>query len=252
MIVIPTQKSDEDGDYTLLTKVYFKAIDASFLRVCKQIYNECIEVLYGKNNFAFGTADEHYHHGRLWYGEQGRGSSLLIRKPAANNDKALTRAKFHIIHKDQCADLPGWLCYDPFSRFLWTITISNAATLGSLTFTGRVKTHHCKPLSCGTQVCEDLVQSLQLYIPFLNKFCTNLKHLTIQVMEEYTLTHSVHINRATRPSGTKLCSLCWKAAFAESSRLRSSMSLMSISNHLLLQIRLSDGSGIARLNEHDW
>jgi hypothetical protein len=66
-------------------------------------------------------------------------------------------------------------------RFIWAITPSNTVTLRSLTFLGRVKIHDYHVVGCANGGCgEDLVESVQFYIPFFKKVCTNLKHLTTQ------------------------------------------------------------------------
>lgn len=184
-IAIPTlfakKQTDEDGDYTLLFNVHFKALDASCLRVCKQLYSEGIGLLYGKNNFDFRMVNEHYHGSPpSYFRNLGEYRPDPLKPTLAHLDLAVARAIPKIEERAHLRLLPGWMYYDPFLRMLYVIGKTNAALLTTLTITGPVKIHHCHRDVCGREGCEDdIIESLRLYIPFFNRFCTNLRHLTI-------------------------------------------------------------------------
>jgi len=81
--------------------------------------------------------------------------------------------------------LTGWAYYDPFLRFLYTIGPKKARLLKSLKFEGRIKLHLCEMDCRAREACDDdLVWSLRLYIPFIQKFCTAVEKLTLYVDED--------------------------------------------------------------------
>ncbi|KUJ14235.1 uncharacterized protein LY89DRAFT_736283 [Mollisia scopiformis] len=185
-VVIETHQTDEDGEYTQLNYVYFKAIDASCLRVCKQFYQEGSSLLYGNNSYAFGMVNKHYHTSPPSYFHGSGEHRPDPRKPLATHlTGAIARSMPKIHKRSHVKSLPGWIYYDSFLRFLWTITPRNTAMLRSLIFTGNVKIHHCDRSLCPAGGCEDsIIKSLRLYIPFFNTFCPNLKYLAIQAKED--------------------------------------------------------------------
>lgn len=181
-ITIQTPMADKIGEYTQLRNLNFKVIDASYLRTCKKIYNEGIDLLYGRNNFAFDMMSESKLRSCPSYSKQeGQYRPDPHRPLGSSYNNAIARAMPQIAKKARIKQLPGWLYYDYFLRFLWTITPINAASLTALSFVGQVKFHKCQNTNVCNNFCDtDLVESLHFYIPFLNKFCTGLKHLTIQ------------------------------------------------------------------------
>lgn len=63
--------------------------------------------------------------------------------------------------------LSGWAYYDNFLRFLYFISGSNAAFIPDLMFSGIIKLHTCSRDGCDGRCDDDLVESLELYGPFL-------------------------------------------------------------------------------------
>jgi len=105
-------------------------------------------------------------------------------------DKIITQIENQV---PLCA-LTGWAYYDPFLRFLYTIGSNNARHIKSLKFEGTIKLHLCSVDCLGSEACDDdLVWSLQLYIPFIQKFCTAVEKLTLCVDEDVQLATNMHL-----------------------------------------------------------
>jgi len=89
----------------------------------------------------------------------------------------------------------GWIYFDTFLRFLYDIGPANAARIRYLTFSGPIVTHRCASDACVEGQCpkDDLVTCLAIYVPFIVKFCTSLRKLTLNIYpDDYnTAAHSV-------------------------------------------------------------
>ena len=86
----------------------------------------------------------------------------------------LARAITLIDTRVPAGQLPGYLFYDPFLRFIHFIGPKNSARIKALEFNGIVKRHSCSSKYCEPSV-EKFITSLCFYIPFIKKFCTGLE-----------------------------------------------------------------------------
>ncbi|KUJ14237.1 uncharacterized protein LY89DRAFT_784225 [Mollisia scopiformis] len=174
------QREDDEGIYTEIQKVYYKSIDATCLRVCKQLYRERSKVLYGRNRFAFGMSNTSFRRSPPSYVGGQVQTWNRPDKPVLDNNRQhnITLAIENV--EGQAPHESATMAYcDSLLRFLYTICPRNASFLTSLTFEGNVKIHDCYSKRCSSQCDDDLVHSLRTYVPFLNKFCTSLRKLTI-------------------------------------------------------------------------
>ncbi|KAF8850576.1 hypothetical protein BDZ45DRAFT_809019 [Acephala macrosclerotiorum] len=131
-----------DGKYTEIRLVYCKAIDATCLRVCQQLYQEGIKALYGQNWYSFDMVNTYFHNCPPSY----IGGKIKVWRPSPqepepeNLNRDVTRVIPMLEDQLHFVYLPGWIYYDPFLRFIYTISPRNCLFLTSLAFHGYVKT----------------------------------------------------------------------------------------------------------------
>lgn len=80
----------------------------------------------------------------------------------------------------QILELEGWAYYDPFVRFLYTIGPQTRASIRTLRFTGSSKIHEQEAAGCSCHGV-DLLLNMRTYIPFINKFCINIRKLVLDM-----------------------------------------------------------------------
>lgn len=188
----PTQlawipRRDKYGAYSEIRHVFQAAIDATVLRTCKHFYHTGINMLYSKNTLSFYMPD------RAWKESPptlppGQ-LDVLFRpepgKPARDNWETETSRAIALIDSRVAAgQLPGYLFYDPFLRFIHFIGPKNSARIKSLEFNGFVKRHSCSSKYCNKPSVEKFIPSICFYIPFIKRFCTGLEKLVLHAEED--------------------------------------------------------------------
>ncbi|KAE8443007.1 hypothetical protein EG329_002471 [Mollisiaceae sp. DMI_Dod_QoI] len=181
-------KEDEHGSYTEHRNVTWMGIDSSCLQVSRSFYREGIDILYSKNSFAFRVPlrnPNFYFHPPTHFAGQAGKWHPRPHKPDLNesSERTISRAILKVDRQLKLARISDWVWADYFLRFLYTISPNNAASLRSLSFAGTTKLHYCSATTCGGNNCtEGLICAMWHYIPFIRKFCTNLKRLTISAL----------------------------------------------------------------------
>jgi hypothetical protein len=183
---IPRQ--DKAGPYEEIRYIYRKPIDATCLRVNKQFWTEGSAILYGHNTFEFTEIPQCIQaFGQIYtMGDQGAFIQRWSQKPALKNigNHNFRRDVSQFMEGRGSDDnLKDWIYCDPFLRFLYTIGPSNAASLKSICLEGQVMRHCTKdPLVCEPE-CRDgcLRYCLKLYGPFLQRYCSEIKRLTLRL-----------------------------------------------------------------------
>lgn len=209
--IVAQARQDRQGNYFELRKVYRPRIDAALLRVCKSFRDSATTMLYAENVFQFPTMDwsETGSPGSWVDGkaeeDQIRGRHMLLELPSViinpdnwpfggtQPDSFAVKDAIRFINTPSTPKLENCLLsytyHDHFFRFLHAIGKEKAGTLKNLSLSGRVVLHRCT----GTDLChgsgtlpcrKDLIDTLRLYIPIINKFCTGLEKLVIEVEED--------------------------------------------------------------------
>jgi len=184
MAWIPHQ--DEYGSYFEVRQVFQAAIDATILRTCKHLYHIGINTLYSKSTLSSYMTDG------AWKASPPTllpGKLDVLFKPTPGKpdrdswEAETSRAITLIDTRVPAGQLPGYLFYDPFLRFIHFIGPKNSARIKSLEFNGIVKRHSCSSKFCNPSV-EKFIPSLCFYIPFIKKFCTGLEKLILHAEED--------------------------------------------------------------------
>ncbi|KAH9207648.1 hypothetical protein DL95DRAFT_468500 [Leptodontidium sp. 2 PMI_412] len=202
--IIQVQHRDREGSYTEIRNATRIAIDASCLRACKAFEEVGSKLLYGDNEFYFSmtcTDWEGYPPSVLHPkdSEQWRPNPHQPQVDGAWLSKvnsAIGQVKHQVVLKL----LPGWVAYDDFLRFLWTIGPEKAALLKSLKFRGLVKIHSCGGAYCANCRETGLLDSLRLYIHFLLKLCPRVETLTIYPSEDTRFERNPQMLPAGHPT----------------------------------------------------
>ncbi|CAG8981363.1 hypothetical protein HYALB_00013787 [Hymenoscyphus albidus] len=172
------RRHDEKGTYFEKRLIKRFTIDATCLRTCKKLYEEGSGILYGGNIFRFEMANSLFtYSSRPVVGSSGVIFHTSATKPGPESIRGVVKdGMSRIPHNHPWRMLPGWLFYDPFLRFLYTIRPRNAALIKHLEFDGIVKGHTCVNCKC----CDhDLIRSMRIYVNFMARFCTGLIKLNI-------------------------------------------------------------------------
>ncbi|TGO33236.1 hypothetical protein BHYA_0258g00030 [Botrytis hyacinthi] len=220
-IVITHPCKDQEGTYFEFRKVYRPRIDATLLRVCKSFRDNATKLLYKENVFHFTTMDWSATGSPIsWIDHENARArdipefEMITQRPLQEVSLLLTRlhetGPFESFEPDSFAvndairfiESSGtpvledcWSAYsyhDHFFRFLKAIGKERAGMLKTLKFTGTVILHVCEgsgsthaPNSLKQSLCsKDLVDTLRLYIPIINRFCTGLERLVIEVQKD--------------------------------------------------------------------
>jgi hypothetical protein len=171
--------------------------------------------LYGKNPFAFYTEntwcsfwddEPRWDFGYLLIGNKvEHWPEGYIIKPSRDNQswemqvaEGLHQIKMHQPIQMLC----GWVYFDPFLRFIYSIG-PNAAMLKELTFHGMITTHLCDLTNCRGRQHGNLLERLKIYLRFIIKFCTKVEKLIIYAQDD--TIHEEKPRRAddNRPRTTK-------------------------------------------------
>ncbi|EKD16765.1 hypothetical protein MBM_05234 [Drepanopeziza brunnea f. sp. 'multigermtubi' MB_m1] len=188
-------RSDLDGAYIEFRDVRRASIDAACLRVCKA-FHAGTQFLYGGNRFVFkmlapmgGCPPS-----TLYFKATKQWRPCPAKPPFDSRlPRKLNVVKQIIQQHLPLQKMPGWMAYDPFLRFLWSISPAKAALLRHLDFTGDVKLHQCARGACRCD--HGLQDSLRLYIPFIVHFCPKVESIKIFAFED----RSGMVERQTEP-----------------------------------------------------
>ncbi|KAH7317771.1 hypothetical protein BKA65DRAFT_570248 [Rhexocercosporidium sp. MPI-PUGE-AT-0058] len=202
-LVITVKHRDREGSYTEYRNAFRTAIDASCLRTCKVFNQFGNQMLYGFNRFHFnmtcidwnGCPPSYLHRKDL---EQWRPSPYQPQIGGAWLSK-VNSAIGKVKHQVGLKPLPGWVAYDAFLRFLWTIGPQKAALLKSLTFQGLVKIHRCELAYCQNCRVTGLLDSLRIYIRFILKLCPSIGTLTLYAFEDTEFVSNPQVLPAGHP-----------------------------------------------------
>ncbi|KAF7854560.1 hypothetical protein EAF04_010369 [Stromatinia cepivora] len=200
--IITEKHYDTEGIYFMLRKVYRPIIDATILRVCKSIRAQATKMLYGENVFQFSMT----HTGKNSFPGFLSCGGLYMGFPTRKLDaRYRSYRQFRVGSPYPYAQsaiqgienqvpmfgLEDHIYHDHFARFLRAIGPAKAAMITKLHFRGKLMIHEC-PDTCDANCEEDLIESLVFYIPLINKFCTSLHTLIIDVGDDqqYLRAHS--------------------------------------------------------------
>ncbi|TGO33241.1 hypothetical protein BHYA_0258g00090 [Botrytis hyacinthi] len=190
--IITKKHHDSKGEYFILHKVYRPMMDATILRVSKTISAQGTRMLYENNSFQFSMTQVHSAGcpGYLAFGKVHKDNVIL--KPFTptwlndgSNLNGCVSMAFRAIERNfSTYDLEDYLYHDHFIRFLRAIGPAKAVMIKELHFRGRIVTHKCGRYEHGLDCEDDLYESLCLYIPLINKFCTSLQAMAIGIGED--------------------------------------------------------------------
>ncbi|KAI9645131.1 hypothetical protein NHQ30_005865 [Ciborinia camelliae] len=184
-LVLPSLAEDEDGSLRVYRRVSQEVLAASVLRVCKRFNSIGGNLLYGLNYYTFEMTNGSFEGSpRTWIGKEVWRPSP--KKPYFHGGERSAEV-FHTRIRRGIMDierhvyikrLVGWVYYDPFLRFLYAIGPRNAALLRTLEFSGEACcVRHISGLPCGNCI----LASLPVYIPFINRFCPNVRRLVLSM-----------------------------------------------------------------------
>lgn len=147
-------------------------------------------MLYENNNFSFRTPNIDMHCSPPTLTDEQTIICPPFRRPDDFDDNRAGQIQDGMVMIELQrpeAMLPGWIYYDPFLRFLHEIGTERAATIRHIRFIGTPIRHECglrerRQGGCHRRCNECLAGSLRFYVPFLNKYCTGLETLTIQII----------------------------------------------------------------------
>ncbi|KAF7935509.1 hypothetical protein EAE99_002489 [Botrytis elliptica] len=188
----------DSSPYVELTRVLRPLIDATCLRSCKYIWKLGSQMLYADNAYSFkmnGTEitdcppslifeGGNYHRPspeKPTLSQEGISDGSTDKELSAREyESKIERVINQLERRVPILELEGWAYYDPFIRFLYTIGPQNRASIRTLRFTGAPKTHVREAHGCDCHGV-DLLLNMRIYIPFINKFCTGVKKLVLDM-----------------------------------------------------------------------
>ncbi|QSZ36056.1 hypothetical protein DSL72_007180 [Monilinia vaccinii-corymbosi] len=156
--------SNKTEPFIQLRKVQHTFIDASCLRTYKGLYHLGSPMLYGNNCFAFEIITEDYVVSSNRFPPWCR--CATEKWPQEIND-GISQVQNTVPE----VELKEWVWKDPFLHFLYIIHPRNAALLKRLRFVGTWRAY----------VSSYEVQTLEMYTPFIDKLCPNLKTLFLNI-----------------------------------------------------------------------
>lgn len=187
--IVSEQRYDSEGKYFVLHKVYRQMIDATLLRVSKSICTQATKMLYGGNVFRFSMTEiSKKGYSRMMVGDELHPKfKRLSWQNWTQNFKAIIQNAIDEVERQvPTLNLSFYVYHDHFARFLHAVGSAKAAMIKDLHFNGVIKVHLCDLCGAGRNTCEeDLIDNLKVYIPLINKFCTNLQNLVINIREDY-------------------------------------------------------------------
>jgi hypothetical protein len=183
-----TKCHDEDGEYTEYRKFNRAAINATCLRTCKNFLDIGMQKLYSKNTFYFLMCNGTIHRSppTLLLNESTVRPNPAKPRPASDPQTlhAIQTGISEIQNQIDYTSLCGWVYYDPFLRFLHSIGPKKFSLIKFLKFSGTVKLHICGGDRCNSKCSDDLVASLEIYIPIINNLLPNLAKITIYAAKD--------------------------------------------------------------------
>ncbi|TGO21893.1 hypothetical protein BPAE_0195g00210 [Botrytis paeoniae] len=188
--IITKKNHDSKGAYFILHKVYRPIIDATILRVSKAISVQGTKMLYEKNMFHFSMTNVSSTGCSGYLAFEKVHKNIVVLKHYArrqwnfNSNQYFLMAIHAIKTRVSTYHLEDYLYHDHFIRFLHVIGPAEAAMIKKLHFHGRIVTHKCKGPERALDCEDDLYESLYLYIPLINKFCTSLQTMVISIGED--------------------------------------------------------------------
>ena len=198
---------DAAGTYTEYRHVYRKPVDATILRVNKNLNHVASGILYGNNvlTFELRQKDEDSNEGDSITSDDEE----MEHRPSPNKpDPLRASSEDEILHGLEAIsrnrpieELPGWIYQDPFLLFLHTIGMKNCAMIRTLRFSGTVVLHDCgdEHKDCS----DDLVHSLRVYLPFFREFCTGLETVIIRVFNDTSFDPNTETRGSLVPETTE-------------------------------------------------
>ncbi|KAN0106129.1 hypothetical protein V8E51_009005 [Hyaloscypha variabilis] len=179
-----TPCKDQHGHYFEVRKVFRTPLDATILRTNRHFYRTGIDILYGRNSFTFNMVVT------AWRASPPTllpGDLLLRPNPGIpNRDHWAIKMNEAVQFIESSVDshqLPGYIYYDHFLRFLHFIGPKNATRLRTLEFRGFVKRHPCRDKFCA-QKGEEFIHSMRFYTLFINKFCRGVEKIILHADED--------------------------------------------------------------------
>jgi hypothetical protein len=205
-------QDDEYGRYIAAALVKKAKIDATFCRI-PYFHDVGNKILYGGNTFLFRMSssqqrwcsptmlrdkDHTEYHPFAAKPFDRRGDWLMTveaetcaalftewEDEMASAIERLQDPRTMLVKGCAVPDLQGWMYYDTFLHFLWTIGPKNASHIKSICFSGRKQRHtvHTRA-KCGGRCTDDIVDCLKLYVPIIVELLPNLEHLKILAIDE--------------------------------------------------------------------
>ncbi|ESZ93316.1 hypothetical protein SBOR_6297 [Sclerotinia borealis F-4128] len=178
-------------EITQLNRITRRAIDATFLRTCKQYLKSGSEILYGKNTFIFNVFPlsgtellpcwiEGEMHMPDW--ERPELSQLY------DWPQAIHYVMDQIREGVPLKQLAGWVYHNPFLRFLYVIRPRNAALIKTLYFFFTVKMHDCALELDDEGICKDCPMDpfpeMCMYIQFINELRPGVEKVILDMDAE--------------------------------------------------------------------
>lgn len=192
------QQHDEHGSYQLIASITKATIDATICRV-SCFDKMATKMLYSENMICFGING--VNHRRMCPPSMLQDGNLYepsAWKPYEDSDRNRSLTTNHGEQKtweeyiEYCIDqlkaskmngeiplLEGWMYYDPFLRFIFTIGPKKAALIKKICIKGNLKKHSCGRGTCSSRCTEDIAKCIKLYIPFFQACLPSLEHLVI-------------------------------------------------------------------------
>jgi hypothetical protein len=201
-------RKDAEGPYTKVCKVERPGIDTTPLRVNQDFFNTGNSKLYSKNTFEFEMVKNHKYsscpstYDGIHVHQLAPKKHILAETDLGYDEPFFSKAISSIRNQIRENRLLGWVYYDPFLRFLDNIDPRNAADIKTLKFYGIAMIHQCFGDECWKE-CQDLVNSLCIYMPFIKAFCHNLRKYIIRVGNDWRTNNQSQANTNEQPTNSE-------------------------------------------------
>jgi len=159
------------------------------MRTCTQIREETAEFVYGRNKFSFDTVDRHSDD--VFDNEPENIPGFPHPGGDPQTVEQLSRCLEQLF--DRQVHHNRFIWYDHFLHFLTRIGPFNASKLKNVKFRGVFKTLNEDGYPRGSSVC--FLNLLPIYTVVLDKVCTDLRKVTLELGEESTSLIPPHSGR---------------------------------------------------------
>jgi hypothetical protein len=184
---------DRNEPYTIIREINRQKIDACCLRVNKKLFDDANNLLYSRNTFSFRMVKNYRKESPPTCYDGATEHRPHPDKPGFEhvtggyNHPLFSDAISSIINQVGVQELDGWVYYDHFLRFLYTIGPRNAALIKTLEFKGIAEIHDCSDNNreCWRDCAQDLANSLKIYAPFINALCPAVTKIIIRSEKDY-------------------------------------------------------------------